>query len=404
MLNSMKDSFGRAHTYVRIAVTEHCNLSCRYCRPVLKDTLDSRRLPAASTVVLTDDDIVSVVSAMAEMGVMKVRLTGGEPLLRPGLAALAARLRAINGIQRLGVTTNGMLLAAQAHSLWEAGVTDVNISLNSLRPATFAAITGADAFDRVWKGLEASLAAGFERVKLNVVYMHGTNDDEVEDFLRLTLSRPVAVRFIEYMPIGRSMEGWAESYKPLTGILEHCERVGWRYEAVTEPGSQVSSKAEGCLEALGGPAHYYRIDGAAGCFGLISPISEHFCATCNRLRLTADGYIKSCLYWNEEFNIRPYLGSHARLKQALQRALDRKPLRHDMEASSMPCMTSDNSARSMYSGCSPHSTCSTCTADAVKLEQSALSEQYATVMPRLQDESQQGGQKRTTRQMSQIGG
>lgn len=404
MLNSLKDSFGRAHTYVRIAVTEHCNLSCRYCRPALKDMLGRERLLAASTDVLTDDDIVSVVSAMAEMGVMKVRLTGGEPLLRPGLAALAARLRAIDGIRRLGVTTNGMLLAAQAHSLREAGVTDMNISLDSLRPATFAAITGADAFDRVWKGLEASLAAGFERVKLNVVYMHGTNDDEVEDFLRLTLGRPVAVRFIEYMPIGRSTKGWADSYMPLAGILEHCDRAGWRYEAVAEPGSQGSSKAEGCLEALGGPAHYYRIDGAAGCFGLISPISEHFCAACNRLRLTADGCIKSCLYWNEELDIKPYLGSHLGLKHALQKALDRKPLRHDMGASSIPCMPPENSAPSMYCGCPPHSTCSTCTADAVKLGQSAQSEQYVTVMPRLQDESQHGEQKGTTRQMSQIGG
>lgn len=404
MLNSLKDSFGRVHTYVRIAVTEHCNLSCRYCRPALKDMLGREQPLNTSTDVLTDDDIVSVVSAMAEMGVKKVRLTGGEPLLRPGLAALAARLRAIDGIQRLGVTTNGMLLVAQAYSLREAGVTDMNISLDSLRPATFAAITGADVFDHVWRGLEASLAAGFERVKLNVVYMRGTNDDEVEDFLRLTLKRPVAVRFIEYMPIGRSTKGWADSYKPLTGVLELCERVGWRYEAVAEVGNQASSKAEGCLETLGGPARYYRIDGATGCFGLISPISEHFCAACNRLRLTADGCIKSCLYWNEESDIKPYLGNHFELKLALQRALGLKPLRHDMGASAMSCRTSDHSAHSMYSGCPSHSTCSTCTADAVKLGQSAQTEQYLSVLPRLQDEPQHGRQKGTARQMSQIGG
>ncbi|QQZ60102.1 GTP 3',8-cyclase MoaA [Paenibacillus sonchi] len=323
---ALADSFGRIHNYVRISVTDRCNLSCEYCRP---DQAGAASLPEP----LTYDEIASVVAVLADMGVTKVRLTGGEPLLRPRLEELVARLHAVSGIERIGLTTNGMLLASKARVLHDAGLTDVNISLDSLQPERFAKITRGGDVGRVLHAIGSSLNAGFERVKVNMVVMKGVNDDEIESFLQLTLKYPLDIRFIEYMPIGRGTEGWQAGYMPLGGILERCSKAGWAYEPVCsdDPGHGAALGRDVTMDTTdSGPARYYRIKGAAGQFGLIDPVSKHFCMTCNRLRITASGHIKPCLYWNDEWNVRPYIGKAELLKQLFLRSLEHKPGRHEM--------------------------------------------------------------------------
>ncbi|KWX78803.1 GTP 3',8-cyclase MoaA [Paenibacillus jilunlii] len=323
---ALADSFGRIHNYVRISVTERCNLSCEYCRP-------DQAGAASSPEPLTFDEIASVVAVLADMGVTKVRLTGGEPLLRPRLEELVARLHAVNGIERIGLTTNGMLLASKARVLREAGLTDVNISLDSLLPERFARITGGGDVGKVLHAIGSSLDAGFKRVKVNMVVMQGVNDDEIESFLQLTLKYPLDIRFIEYMPIGRGTEGWQAGYMPLSGILERCSRAGWAFEPVSsdDPGHGAAHEHDLTMNTTdSGPARYYRIEGAAGQFGLIDPVSRHFCMSCNRLRITASGHIKPCLYWNDEWNVKPYIGKAEQLKQLFLRSLENKPGRHEM--------------------------------------------------------------------------
>ncbi|MNO13980.1 Cyclic pyranopterin monophosphate synthase [compost metagenome] len=324
--NALADSFGRIHNYVRISVTDRCNLSCKYCRPDQADT-------ASSPQPLTFDEISSVVAVLADMGVTKVRLTGGEPLLRPRLEELVARLHAIRGIERIGLTTNGMLLASKARMLREAGLTDVNISLDSLQPERFAKITGGGDVGRVLHAIGSSLDAGIEQVKVNMVVMQGVNDDEIESFLQLTLKYPLHIRFIEYMPIGRGTEGWQAGYMPLGGILERCANAGWAFETVRSGESSYEAAGEHGMSVSttdSGPARYYRIEGAAGQFGLIDPVSKHFCMACNRLRITASGHIKPCLYWNDEWNVRPYIGKAEPLKHLFLESLKSKPVQHEM--------------------------------------------------------------------------
>ncbi|OKP88295.1 cyclic pyranopterin phosphate synthase [Paenibacillus helianthi] len=323
--NALADSFGRIHNYVRISVTDRCNLSCEYCKP-------DQAAAASSPQPLTFDEISSVVAVLADMGVTKVRLTGGEPLLRPRIEELVARLHDIGGIERIGLTTNGMLLASKARALRGAGLTDVNISLDSLQPERFARITGGGDVGRVLHAISASLEAGIERVKVNVVLMHGVNDDEIESFLQMTNKYPLDIRFIEYMPIGRKNEGWKAGYMPLSGILDRCSRAGWAYDAVPPEAANGSSLEHGLSTSAtdSGPARYYRIAGAAGKFGLIDPVSKHFCMTCNRLRITSSGHVKPCLFWNDEWNVRPYIGKDELLKQLFLRSLENKPVRHEM--------------------------------------------------------------------------
>ncbi|MHA6529115.1 GTP 3',8-cyclase MoaA [Paenibacillus sp. BAC0078] len=327
MSQTLDDSYGRLHNYVRISVTDRCNLSCQYCMP------DKNIGAASQSPPLTFEEISSVVSVLADMGVTKVRLTGGEPLLRPRLEELVARLRAISGIGRIGLTTNGLLLSSKARALREAGLTDVNISLDSLQAERFARITGGGDVSRVLHAIGASLEAGVERVKVNVVVMHGVNDDEIESFLQLTLKYPLQIRFIEYMPIGRNIEGWEAGYMPLDGILDRCARAGWEVEPALTDQAGVEAIHDPNLSGEAGdsgPARYYRITGAVGQFGLIDPVSNHFCRSCNRLRITAGGHIKPCLYWNDEWNVRPYIGKDEQLKQLFLRSLEGKPVRHEM--------------------------------------------------------------------------
>lgn len=303
------DPFGRIHDYLRISVTDRCNLRCVYCMPE-----EGMQFEPADQI-LSYEEIVSVVQALAPLGIRKLRLTGGEPLVRKGLDQLIANLSVIPGIEDIAITTNGIYLAACADQLKAAGLTRVNISLDSLNPERFAKITRGGRLQRVLDGVRASQKAGLQPIKLNVVLMKGVNDDEVEDFLRLTLDDEIHVRFIEYMPIGESGDAWKSSFMSLQQVLDTCE-ARWNYTS--------------CDVYSNGPADSYRIDGAAGTFGLIHPVSSHFCGTCNRMRLTADGNIKPCLYWSDEFNVRPYVGNDSEVQAMFLRALGVKPETHDM--------------------------------------------------------------------------
>ncbi|WP_438445240.1 GTP 3',8-cyclase MoaA [Gorillibacterium sp. sgz5001074] len=311
MAQGLTDGYGRTHDYLRISVTDRCNLRCVYCMPAegMEFEPDEK--------LLTFDEMEAAVRVMAGMGIRKLRLTGGEPLTRKGLEELVARLAAVPGIEDIALTTNGIFLARKAEALKAAGLNRVNISLDSLQADRFRQITRGGDVRRVLEAVEESLRVGLEPVKLNVVLMKGYNEEEIADFLRLTLDNRVTVRFIEYMPIGGSGDTWRSRYLPLSTVLKRCKQAGWIAEAEGQPGGN-------------GPAEYYRIRGAAGVFGLIHPVSDHFCSSCNRLRLTADGYLKTCLYWSDEQQIRRYAGDPEGLERMIRRAVALKPKNHEM--------------------------------------------------------------------------
>ncbi|CAI6057278.1 GTP 3',8-cyclase 2 [Paenibacillus sp. JJ-100] len=310
MDSKLVDPFGRVHDYLRISVTDRCNLRCVYCMP------EEGMQFEPTERILSFEEITSIVQALAPLGIRKIRLTGGEPLVRKGLDQLVGMLSAIPGIEDIALTTNGIYLAAHAEMLKDAGLTRVNISFDSLKPERFAYITRGGNLHRVLEGIKASQKAGFQPIKLNVVLMKGVNDDEVNDFLRLTLDDPIDIRFIEYMPIGDCGDGWKSGYLSLEHVLKTCGDK-WKFER--------------CSNVYGnGPADSYRIVGAAGTFGLIHPVSNHFCGSCNRLRLTADGNIKPCLYWSDEYNVRPLVGNDQAVQDLFYKALGSKPETHDM--------------------------------------------------------------------------
>lgn len=306
-------SFGRFIRYLRISVVDRCNLRCSYCMPAGRVSwLPGRHL-------LSYDEIERLVRCAVRGGVEKVRLTGGEPLVRPGLTALIARLRRIDGLGEIAMTTNGTLLARAAGDLKAAGLSRLNVSLDSLDPETFAAVTRGGSLDDVLSGLEAADAAGFP-IKLNTVVMRGINDAEAPRIARFGLLRGWSVRFIEYMPVGRGAADWRERFVPGAETLARLEA------------------AFGPLRAVGGsadPARRYRVPGYEAAIGLISSISEPFCGTCDRLRLTADGRIRSCLLAPGEADVRSLLRGGApdeAITAALLRAAGMKPEWHGISA------------------------------------------------------------------------
>lgn len=271
------DAFGRRHTYVRVSVTDRCNLRCRYCMPAEGMAHSPRE------AVLDFDEILRLVRLLARMGVSKVRITGGEPLVRRGIRSLVAAMTGVAGITTVGMTSNGVLLAAHARALREAGLTHLNVSLDTLRPERFARIALRDRHQAVRDGIGAAVEAGFVPLKINVVVMGGINDDELLDFVELAREAPFAVRFIEFMPFTTST-GWTEA-----GFVSY-ETMRRRIEA---------RHALFPVEPTGGSrpvAREFRIEGFTGTVGFITPMSDHFCGSCNRLRLMANGSVKSCLF------------------------------------------------------------------------------------------------------------
>lgn len=304
------DQYNRKHDYLRLSITDRCNLRCVYCMP--KEGLpffpDNR--------VLSQDEIVQLVKNFTEMGINKVRITGGEPLLRTDVVEIIQRIREIPEVKDISITTNGLFLAKKAAALKQAGLDRLNISLDTFKPDVYKEITRGGNIQQVLDGIATAAKLGFKKIKLNVVLIKGQNDDEILDFIRYTKDHDVNVRFIEFMPIGNAEADWKQEFVPLDNVFDLCHQAGLTYHPIELAGN--------------GPSDNYKIEGFKGSFGLIHPISARFCENCNRLRITADGYIKACLYWNEEINVRKVISDPVKFRQTIQRALDNKPLNHEM--------------------------------------------------------------------------
>jgi cyclic pyranopterin phosphate synthase len=307
----LKDQFGRSIEYLRISVTDRCNFRCVYCMPA--EGLDW--LPKQE--ILSYEEIAEVVRQLAPLGLRRLRITGGEPTIRPDLVRLIAMLRAVPGIEDIALSTNGAKLPAMAQELKAAGLDRVNISADSLRQERIVAIARRDLkFDPV-RAFEAALAADLGPVKVNVVVMRGLNDDEVEDFARLTQALPIHVRFIELMPVGEMAHLTDAHIVPSEEILRRAETI-----AALEP---AAGPAKG-----NGPAKYYRLAGAAGTIGVITPMTHTYCGDCNRVRLTADGRLRTCLYGDHEVNLREPLRAGLGLEPLFVQALAEKPKEHNL--------------------------------------------------------------------------
>ena len=297
----MIDSMGRNITYLRISVTELCNLRCRYCMPA--DGVCKKR----HDQMLTEEELIRAVKAAASLGITKLRITGGEPLIKKNIVSICRRAAAVPGIGEVCLTTNGLLLPELAAPLREAGVRRINLSLDTLDPEKYAYITRGGSLEQALAGLQAALDAGFEKIKLNAVLIGGFNDGEIPQLAELTRRFPVDMRFIEMMPMYDGGDFGPEAYLPVSRVLEQLP------EARPET-------------ADGGVARLYRLPGAQGRIGLISPLSDHFCGQCNRLRLTADGRLKPCLHGPEELSIKGL--SLEEMTRRLQQAIRNKPAWH----------------------------------------------------------------------------
>ncbi len=315
---SLLDGFNRRLNYLRISITDRCNFNCLYCMP-------GERIPKLRHGdVLRYEEILRLVRITAGLGISKVRVTGGEPLVRKGVYHFLRQLSAIPGIRDLSLTTNGHLLHDNLDKLKSAGIKRLNISLDSLEADTYHRITGHNVFQRVWSGILAAHEAGFSPIKLNAVALRGVNEDELTDLAALSFDYPFHVRFIEHMPFGGSSistgpplltEEIKERISTL-GALEPIERAGYD-----------------------GPARRYRLKGAKGEIGFISPISNHFCAACNRLRLTAGGALRVCLLSEEKVDLKGPLRSgqsDQQLTELILLAASRKPRSHNLTSENPP--------------------------------------------------------------------
>lgn len=306
--HAVKDQFGRSITYLRISITDRCNLRCRYCMPDGVQCVPMRD-------ILTYEEITEIASAAARLGITDIRVTGGEPLVRRGAPALVGMLKAVPGIRHVFMTTNGVLLAEHLPALLDAGLDGVNISLDTLRADTYQAITGSDALPAAKEGIRAALAAGLP-VRLNAVLQKGINEDEWQALAGLARENPLDVRFIEMMPIGAG-KNFTGCYND--ALLARMKEV-W-------PDINKDAAGHGC-----GPARYYHIPGWQGSIGLISAMHGRFCDRCNRIRLTAQGILKPCLSYAGTADLRPVLRSgrphEQELEKAIRDAIYEKPRQH----------------------------------------------------------------------------
>lgn len=304
------DRYKRHLNYMRISITDRCNLRCIYCNPRLPEQKLRHK------EVLRYEEILRIARLGASLGINKIRITGGEPLVRRGCCDFLDHLGAIDGLKDISLTTNGVLLKQHIDRIASAGVKRLNISLDTLNPEKFFQITGHDVFNQVWEGIELALQKGFAPIKLNVVVLSGVNDDDLIEMARLSFNFPFHIRFIELMPIGKTSAPFA---KPLLApeIMEKIQVLG-----------ELTPIAR---DANDGPAMRYRFNNAPGEIGFISPVSKHFCAGCNRLRLTADGHILSCLLSDISEDIKTPLRLGLLdndLAEIFLNAVERKPLQH----------------------------------------------------------------------------
>ena len=302
----MIDAFGRSITYLRISVTELCNLRCRYCMP------EEGVCKKSHADMLTEDELILAVEAAAALGITKLRITGGEPLVKKNVVSICRRASKVPGIKEVCLTTNGVLLPELAKPLHDAGVRRLNLSLDTLNPEKYAYITRNGQLSDFWTGFHAAMDAGFEKIKINAVLVGGFNDDEIEALAELTRKYPVDMRFIEMMPMCDSEDFDSSAYIPYTRVLEKLP------DAVP-------------AQPDGGVAKLYHLPGAQGNIGLISPVSAHFCADCNRIRLTADGKVKPCLHSDAEYSLKGL--SFDGMREQLEKAIWNKPAWHgDLDA------------------------------------------------------------------------
>ena len=315
------DSFGRNITYLRISVTDRCNERCAYCLPINGVTwLDKKDL-------LTANEIVRLAEAAIGLGITKVRLTGGEPLVRPDILEIISKIAIIPGLKDLSLTTNGMLLEKMAKPLVKAGLQRVNISLDTLDSEKYKKVTRLGNFEQTWQGILEAENAGLLPVKINTVVVGGFNDDEIIPIARLSLNHPWHIRFIELMPVA-NQEDWGSG---LPTVEERYFSSQEMHKVLTSLNlEEVDSSANS------GPERTYRIPGGTGTVGFISPLGDHFCMKCNRLRLTADGCLKSCLLVDKEISIREALRYGADLTSFLQNAVANKPIGHELISHNCP--------------------------------------------------------------------
>lgn len=309
MTGILQDAYQRRIDYLRISVTDRCNLRCTYCMP--EDGVQSICHPE----ILRYEEIEQIVDAAIGLGIRKFRITGGEPLVRKGIVDFIATLSPKKGVEDLSMTTNGTFLTFYAKKLKEAGLDRVNISLDTLKPDRFYGITRTSNLNRVMEGIEAALAENLHPVKINTVLLP-ENEDEILDFAKLTLDKPLHIRFIEFMPIGA---GCKSTGKGLTA-MQAMEKLKSMGELFPEK-----------IPAGGGPAKYYRFPGALGTIGFITPMTEHFCHLCNRLRLTAEGKLRACLTLNHEIDLKRILregANRGELEKAFLQIIHLKPRSH----------------------------------------------------------------------------
>ncbi|MFW6267312.1 MAG: GTP 3',8-cyclase MoaA [Halanaerobium sp.] len=303
-MQKLKDELGRVIDYLRISITDRCNLRCRYCMPA--DGVENK----SHQDILSYEDILKIVKYGKKLGIKKVRITGGEPLVRLGVEDFIAALNRLD-LEDISMTSNAVLLSKKAVRLKKAGLDRINISLDTLDSEKFKKITRRDNLTDVLQGIKAALKAGIDPVKLNVVLMKGLNDDELFDFVELSRKQKLNVRFIEYMPLGGEAE--AEKFVSSREIKD----------LISQKFNLMPAVAKG-----NGPANYFKLEGAEGTIGFISALSEHFCSSCNRLRLTADGRFKPCLAGDQEILIKGF--SKEEIKAAYLKALEIKPVCHNL--------------------------------------------------------------------------
>ena len=314
----MLDKFDREINYLRVSITDRCNLHCSYCRPKEGISLKGHE------DILRYEEIIRIVSMAVKLGLIKVRITGGEPLVRRGFIEFIARLKKINGLQDISLTTNGILLEKYAQGIFDAGIHRINISLDSLNKEKYFHITNGGNLEAVLQGIAKAEKIGFSPIKINTVAIKGFNDDEVLAFAKLAVDKPFQVRFIELMPMRQSNLEHGEDYLPISQLIQ---KISAKYEL-----EQLKVKES----KSAGPATIFRIKGGRGEIGFINPVSSHFCSTCNRLRLTADGRLRACLLKEEEVDLKKALFencSDAVLERLILESILLKPKHHDLDCS-----------------------------------------------------------------------
>ena len=323
----MLDLHHRQINYIRVSITDKCNLRCIYCKP----SQDFHQIERSQ--ILSYEEILRLIRVAVTCGISKVRLTGGDPLVRRDVMNLVRSVSQLDGVREISLTTNGVLLDQMAEGLYEAGLRRINVSLDSLTREKYRSLTCRDQMNLVLQGIEKARKIGFSPIKINVVVIRGINDDEVLDLAKLSLTYPFHIRFIEFMPIGNH-QLWQEKHS--FSCLE-IKKIITDYRPLipsTSSGTNHSPQGDG-------PARLFEFEGAPGKIGFISPMSDHFCSTCNRIRLTADGKLRSCLFSNQEIDIKEAMrsgGSDEDLRQIFIESIEQKPVGLDAsQFSSLKC-------------------------------------------------------------------